>query len=665
MPAHRCGRGVACRAALYALACALVRSAPLPCAVHNPCEYFQYCSSGTCRACVPGTYGGRQHCAQFNATLPWNSCNGDKFCERLLRDKDERCNQHIDETLSALDAYYGLLTPDESMLLYGIKLCTNGSNGHKNDRGEHVQNIAEKHGKKFFLAQRHNCSQNEWPSRVGTCEPCTANRTASDASTDRTVFCDACPRGWRWNASAVTCTICETCYTTNGLLTNANVTRDEWCRPCSTAADDYRAGSCSVHYLQDCVKHVPMQDVHDVMQLEVYNQREGTPETFAVNDKYFKLQRSGFTLNKRIQFFDEYMYQHKAITTYGLFRPQAYELMATSTQELWRKGLSEYNGYVYTVGPMYYIDAEEAWSDIQEQAVYRCKKCNCEPRPELFGAYPVRMHHVASADAEHYDIVRAAYAALLQHVIFKEVTCSSSESEQDVLKRCTPTRLGLTHSSQTDEFSCSVDNVDDNFCEKFRMDHKEVCLQISERHQNYELWSTLGLKLWNATSILDQIYRNLSTWDTPSTAAVDAPTTRTQLECNREEVQITVSVRRKHAGEPLTLDWVHVLFENSTSLEEPYNDTVPDTGILLRRLNFTATTNENVRVFVGTTPRSNANVTIQNEIATETQYTHKDLGVRVCDIAGADCDCSQDSAIHTPQDYNDIFEHLHENLCSL
>lgn len=634
-------------------------------ACQTGCEYYEFCKHGQCAPCTRGTFGGNAHCQAYNVTLPWTDARDSTLLRNELHERVARCHAHATENATVRSAVRG----------DALRLCTENGDGEVNTDPI----ILRSNGTRLPHAPHPttvSCHDWEYPDpSAKSCIPCPGNSSRSRTLQNASVFCDACPRGWKWLPLNETCEKCLPCYTTDGLEHNELLSRDEECRPCSTSAADYRVGGCSPEVDQKCVLYVPMQDVHKVMRDAVAHE-----ETAAY---YIKLEELYYCMSdvstgiinphcaNDLTPFKDYMYNDPTIQTHALFRPQTYSLVSNSLKQVWSSFTnatkSTYAGYAYTIGMMFDDSPRDAW--------FREDDFDCgEPFHELTGSYVVKLSQwTPPPEAKRYDLVRAAYEGLVRTFVEgKRASGTSIQIHHEASK------LGVLFDEENTPrtFRPQSSECDGDYgylCDVTGQNSVSSCQNngatTMTKKQLYEFWKDNDLYLYNASWVFTRIENALREWAAGLSA--DTP----DLGCSDNLVQVQVNVTCTDAqGVFVNAVLLHVDGGAGGPLETRLMRHLQFGESYVERFNVTTMWNGSVVVSVITDPHNAASVSVHGANGwmhtNSTNVTNAHAGVRVCEVdPDVDRDtgcCGADGsvAVTTPQQYDAVFDELHHELCA-
>tara|TARA_X000000368_G_scaffold347666_1_gene287234 strand:- start:85 stop:2169 length:2085 start_codon:yes stop_codon:yes gene_type:complete len=631
-------------------------------ACETGCEYYEFCKHGQCAPCTPGTFGGSKHCQAYNATLPWPNASDSALLLNELHERVARCHAHATESATVRSAVRG----------DALRLCSANGDGEVNTD----LIVLRSNGTRLPHAPHPTTvSCHDWeypdPSAQG-CSPCPGNSSRSRTLQNASVFCDACPRGWKWLPLNETCEQCPQCYTTDGLEHDELLSRDEECRPCSTSAADYRVGGCSPEVDQECVLYVPMQDVHKVMRDAVVRQ-----ETTAY---YRKIQILYYCMNpvstgiqnfcdssQDLPPFMDYMYKDPIIQTHALFRPQTYSLVSESLKQVWSLFTNAtkptYAGYAYTIGMMFDDSPGDAW--------LRSSDFECDaPFHELTGSYVVQLSQwTPPPEAKRYDLVRAAYEGLLRTFVHsKRIETDAENIHNEGAKMGVLFDDGNTPRTFRPSSACSGAYGDLCYVtgqDTISQDCNSASTTHTDKHYLHQFWDDNDLYLYNASWVFTRIENALREWAAGLSA--DTP----DLGCSDNLVQVGVNVTcTAVTGVTVNAVLVHVDGGAGDPLETRLVRHLQFGESYVERFNVTTMWNASVVVSVITDPHDAASVSVHGANGwmhtNSTNITNAHAGVRVCDVDSDTSCCGADGsvAVTTPQQYDAVFDELHSRLCA-
>ena len=640
-----------------------------PCGYDEPCEYYQYCHSGLCAPCTPGTFGSAVQCLAYNASLPWDLAADSTFLHEELHALAARCEAHA--------ALGGIFEHERAVQSSAERVCNASADGLLSsaplvlgaDAGPWALTLG---------SSAHNvlhCPRGSYADEQGgACVKCPRTTTTAAAGATSRLHCDACELGWRWDPEREVCVQCPTCYTTRADA-GADVTREETCTPCSVFADDYRRGGCSPFVAAQCVLFVPMADVHATMERRIHTQNTQAYNLHVATEYYNLFHQNDLAT------FVRYVYNHSSVGEHALFRAQNYDRLLLETgrkpaQIEWRDRMQApraYTGYAYTAGMMYYESVERVW-EINEIQGDR----DVIPMFELSGAHVVPMHHVSAAAATHYDMVRAAYEAVLRGVIGSNANAVGVGSEdlhiQDYAQAVgVVLNAGLGGTYGADQFQTEMDRTQEECTDK--VPGNAPCLAIeygcngqdiicTSRGQYFGVWKNTGLYLTNASAIFARIDAAIAAWER-RIAGMEGGA----LGCDEERVRLAVNVTATQHGAAVTVEAIEVLGANgSVLLRHEMHRTVAPLHTDVEVVNVTVRTGSVVDVHVFTNHTEATAVTVQTRTgvadARVHQMHHARAGFAICEPGDAAC-CEKVARVETPLDYERLSTTLRSKLCRI
>lgn len=660
------------------LACLMVTVAAGParaqaCAYDVPCEYYQYCHSGLCAPCTPGTFGTPAQCLAFNASLPWDLAADSTFLHDELHALAARCEAHV--------ALGGIFEFERAVQSSAERVCNASADGRLSsaplvlgaDAGPWALTLG---------SSAHNvlhCPRGSYTDEQGhTCVKCPGTTTTATAGATSRLDCDACELGWRWDPEREVCAQCPTCYTTRADA-GADVTREETCTPCSVFADDYRRGGCSPFVAAQCVLFVPMADVHATMERRIHTENTKEYNTHVATEYYNLFHEYDLAT------FVRYVYNHSAVGEHALFRAQNYDRLFLDSDQKparieWTESMQApraYTGYAYTAGMMYYGGVERVWEIDQIKGVG-----NVIPMFELSGAHVVPMHRVSAAAAAHYDMVRAAYEAVVRGVIGSDANAVSVGSEDlDILHYAQAVGVvlnaGLGGTYGADQFVTQLesqeqsqqekctDNVPGNApCLAIEYGCEENELYCTSRGQYFGVWENTGLYLTNASAIFARIDAAIAAWERRIAGMQGGA-----LGCDEERVRLAVNVTATQHGAAVTVEAIEVLgADGAVLLRHEMHRTVAPLHTGVEVVNVTVRTGSVVDVHVFTNHTEATAVTVQTRTgvadASVHQMHHARAGFAICEPGDAAC-CEKVARVATPLDYERLSTTLGSKLCRM
>jgi hypothetical protein len=665
---HRFFRVLACSIA----AATVFQVRAQPCGRDEPCEYYQYCRSGLCIPCTPGTFGTPAQCRVYNASLPWNLAADSAFLHDELHALAARCEAHV--------ALGGIFEHERAVQSNAERMCNASADGQLGraplvlaaDKGPWALTPGS-----AAYRMRH-CPRGSYADEAGhACVKCPRTTTTEAAGATSRLDCDACELGWRWDPEREMCAQCPRCYTTRaGAGAGADVTREETCTPCSVFADDYRRGGCSPFVAEQCVLFVPMADVHATMERRIHTQNTDEYNTHVATE-YYNLNNEN-----DLATFVRYVYNHSAVGEHALFRAQNYDRLLLNedkktAQEDWRQNMQApraYTGYAYTAGMMYYESVGRVW-EIDEIP----GKENVIPMFELSGAHVVPMHRVSTAAATHYDMVRAAYEAVLRGVIGSNKNAVGRGSgDMSILQYARAVGvvldadLGGVYGAE--QFATEVIADNDQRCTG-EQPRNAPCLAIeygctvqnhicTSRGQYFGVWEKTELYLTNASAIFARIDAAIAAWERRIAGMQGGA-----LGCDEERVRLAVNVTATQHGAAVTVEAIEVLgADGAVLLRHEMHRTVAPLHTGVEVVNVTVRTGSVVHVYVFTNDTKATAVTVQTRTgvaeATVRSMHHARAGFAVCEPGDAAC-CEKVARVATPLDYERLSTTLGSKLCRI
>lgn len=666
---RRFARVLACLMAIAAAGQARAQA----CAYDEPCEYYEYCHSGLCAPCTPGTFGTPAQCLAFNASLPWDLAADSTFLHDELHALAARCEAHA--------ALGGIFEFERAVQSSAERVCNASADGVLSsaplvfgaDAGPWALTLG---------SDAHNvlhCPRGSYADEQGrACVECPRTTTTAAAGATSRLDCDACELGWRWDPEREVCVQCPTCYTTRADA-GADVTREETCTPCSVFADDYRRGGCSPFVAAQCVLFVPMADVHATMERRIHT--ENTQEY----NKHVATEYYNLFNDHDLATFVRYVYNASAVGEHALFRAQNYDrlLWAGNKKQArieWAASMEApraYTGYAYTAGMMYYESVERVWEIDQIKGVG-----NVIPMFELSGAHVVPMHSVSAAAAAHYDMVRAAYEAVLRGVIGSNANAVGVGSEdRDILDYAQAAGmvlnagLGGTYGAkqfktelesqvESQQVRCT-DNVPGNApCLAIEYGCLQQNRYCTSRGQYFGVWENTGLYLTNASAIFARIDAAIAAWERRIAGMQGGA-----LACDEERVRLAVNVTATQHGAAVTVEAIEVLGANGTVLlRHEMHRTVPPLHTDVEVVNVTVRTGSvvDVHVFINHTEATAVTVQTRTGVADASVHRmhHARAGFAICEPGDAAC-CEKVARVATPLDYERLWTTLGSKLCRI
>lgn len=665
---HRFFRVLAC----WIAAATVFQVRAQPCSRDEPCEYYQYCRSGLCVPCTPGTFGTPAQCRVYNASLPWDLAADSAFLHDELHALAARCEAHV--------ALGGIFEHERAVQSNAERVCNASADGQLGsaplvlaaDKGPWALTLGSD------AYSMLSCPRGSYADEAGhACVKCPRTTTTAAAGATSRLDCDACELGWRWDPEREMCAQCPTCYTTRaGAGAGADVTREETCTPCSVFADDYRRGGCSPFVAEQCVLFVPMADVHATMERRIYT--ENTPEyNTHVATEYYNLNNGN-----DLATFVRYVYNDSAVGEHALFRAQNYDRLWLKESEKtarkeWRGNMQApraYTGYAYTAGMMYYESVERVWEIDQEKG----KNQVVIPMFELSGAHVVPMHRVSTAAATHYDMVRAAYEAVLRGVIGSDTNAVSGDfGDMSILEYgravgvVLDKELGGVYGAQQfatilmqDDKRCTDTQSGNAPCLAIEYGCEEKNILCTGRGEYFGVWEKTHLYLTNASAIFARIDAAIAAWERGIAGMQGGA-----LGCDEERVRLAVNVTATQHGAAVTVEAIEVVgADGAVLLRHEMHRTVAPLHTGVEVVNVTVRTGSVVDVHVFTNHTAATAVTVQTRTgvadANVRSIHHARAGFAVCEPGDAAC-CEKVARVATPLDYERLSTTLGSKLCRI
>ena len=662
---HRFFRVLACLIA----AATVLQVRAQPCGYDEPCEYYQYCHSGLCAPCTPGTFGTPAQCRVYNASLPWDLAADSAFLHDELHALAARCEAHV--------ALGGIFEHERAVQSNAERVCNASADGQLG--GAPLVLAADKGPWALTLGsgayRMRHCPRGSYADEAGhACVKCPRTTTTAAAGATSRLDCDACELGWRWDPEREMCAQCPTCYTTRAGA-GADVTREETCTPCSVFADDYRRGGCSPFVAEQCVLFVPMADVHATMERRIHTENTDAYNTHVATE-YYNLFH-----DYDLATFVRYVYNDSAVGEHALFRAQNYDRLFLENEEKparieWTQSMQApraYTGYAYTAGMMYYEGVERVW-EIDE----KMGNGVVIPMFELSGAHVVPMHRVSTAAATHYDMVRAAYEAVLHGVIGSDANAVGGGSgDMDILHYARAVGVvlnaGLGGTYGAEQFTTQTESNERKCVDK--ESHNAPCLAIeygcaqsnnycTSRGLYFGVWQNTGLYLTNASAIFARIDAAIAAWERRIAGMQGGA-----LGCDEERVRLAVNVTATQQGAAVTVEAIEVVgADGAVLLRHEMHRTVAPLHTGVEVVNVTVRTGSVVDVQVFTNDTEATAVTVQTRTgvaeASVRSIHHSRAGFAVCEPGDAAC-CEKVARVATPLDYERLSTTLGSKLCRI
>jgi hypothetical protein len=605
----------------------------------------------------------------YNASLPWDLAADSTFLHDELHALAARCEAHA--------GLGGVFEHERAVQSSAERVCNASMDGLLSSAPLVLAADAEPWALTLG-SSAHNvldCPRGSYADEAGhACVKCPRTTTTAAAGATSRLDCDACELGWRWDPEREMCLQCPTCYTTRADA-GADVTREETCTPCSVFADDYRRGGCSPFVAAQCVLFVPMADVHATMERRIYT--ENTQEY----NKHVATEYYNLFHEYDLATFVRYVYNHSAVGEHALFRAQNYDRLFLDSdrkpaQIEWTESMQApraYTGYAYTAGMMYYESVERVWEINQIKG-----DGDVIPMFELSGAHVVPMHRVSTAAATHYDMVRAAYEAVLRGVIGSNANAVGEGSEDlDILHYAQAVGVvlnaGFGGTYGADQFETHLDsqqeectdNVPGNApCLAIEYGCQQTELYCTSRGQYFGVWENTGLYLTNASAIFARIGAAIAAWEQRIAGMQGGA-----LGCDEERVRLAVNVTATQHGAAVTVEAIEVLgADGAVLLRHEMHRTVAPLHTGVEVVNVTVRTGSIVDVHVFTNHTEATAVTVQTRTgvadASVQSMHHARAGFAICEPGDAAC-CEKVARVATPLDYERLSTTLGSKLCRL
>lgn len=671
---HRFARVFAC----LIVAAAGVRVRAQACGYDEPCEYYEYCDGGACVACTPGTFGTPAQCRAYNASLPWDLAADSTFLHDELHALAARCEAHV--------ALGGIFEYERAVQSNAQRVCNASADGLLSsaplvlavDAGPWALSMGSR------AYRLLHCPRGTYADEPGqACVKCPRTTTTAAPGATSRLDCNACKLGWRWEPEREMCVQCPTCYTTRADA-GADATREETCTPCSVFADDYRRGGCSPLVAEQCVLFVPMADVHATME------RRTTTQNTDEYNKHVATEYYNLFHDYDLATFVRYVYNNSAVGEHALFRAQNYDRLFFDEQKKqaridWEDSMQApraYTGYAYTAGMMFYGGVERVWEIDKEVGAGGVISMF-----ELSGAHVVPMHRVLTASAAHYDMVRAAYEAVLRGVIGSDANAVALGSEDlDILHYARGagvvlnTSLGGAYGAEQFETTLqdSGTALPNNLPELWEKCNDGVpanapcfAIEYACRHddpyctssgQYFGVWENTRLYLSNASAIFASIDAAIAAWERHMEGLQTGA-----LGCDEERVRLAINVAATRHGAAVLVEAIEVLGADGTVLlRHEMHRTVAPMHTDVEVVNVTVRTGSVVDVHVFTNNTEATTVTVQTHTgvidANVQRIEHARAGFAICEPEDAAC-CAQVAHVATPLDYARLSTTLGSKLC--